>query len=145
MYTVFCPLLQLEILAHFLLPAVLYRLIKTSRGVNFWTIQFSISSQSSFIRPIDKTLSGATTSGQSGPGSNSNERVLWIPQSSNIIGTPPSDCFVSYPGHSLGRSYPSAKMQLVYSTSPANWANEIAENVWYADYNTVNWHVDDCY
>ena len=49
------------------------------------------------------TLSGATTPGQSGPGSNGNEGVLRIPQSHSITGTSPSDCLVSYPGHSLGR------------------------------------------
>ena len=27
-----------------------------------------------------------------------------------------------YPGHLLGRSNPSAEMQLVYSTVPADWA-----------------------
>ena len=54
------------------------------------------------IQPIDRTLSGATTPGQSGPGSNGNEGVLHIPQSSSIAGTSPSDCLVSYPGHSLG-------------------------------------------
>ena len=43
-----------------------------------------------------------TTLGQSGPGSDGNEGVLRIPQSSNIIRTSPSDCLVSYPGHSLG-------------------------------------------
>ena len=40
--------------------------------------------------------------GQSGPGSNGNEGVLRIPQSSSITGTLPSDCLVSYPGHLLG-------------------------------------------
>ena len=39
--------------------------------------------------------------GQSGPGSNSNEGVLRIPQSPSITGTSPSDCLVSYLGHSL--------------------------------------------
>ena len=39
---------------------------------------------------------------QSGFGSNGNEGVLCIPQSSSITGTSPSDCLVSYPGHSLG-------------------------------------------
>ena len=38
----------------------------------------------------------------SGPGSDGNEGVLRIPQSSSITGTSPSDCSVSYPGHSLG-------------------------------------------
>ena len=51
---------------------------------------------------MDRALSGATTPGQSGPGSNGNEGVLRIPQSSNTAGTSPSDCLVLYPGHSLG-------------------------------------------
>ena len=74
------------------------------------------------IWPIDKTLSDASTSCQSGPGSNGNEGVLRIPQSSNITGASPSDCLMSYPGHSLGvgRSYPFAEMQSVYSTVPTN-------------------------
>ena len=29
---------------------------------------------------------------------------------------------MSYPGHLLKESYPSAQMQSVYSTSPADWA-----------------------
>ena len=52
----------------------------------------------SSIRPIDWTVSGATTPGQSGPGSDGNEGVLHIPHSSSITGTLPSD----YPGHSGG-------------------------------------------
>ena len=83
---------------------------------------------------------GATTPGRSGPGSDGNKGVLGIPQSTRITGASPSDCLVSYPGqslavvllhsrdtvsvfyspsqlsHSLGESYPSANMQLVYST-----------------------------
>ena len=50
---------------------------------------------------MDRALSGATTPGQSGPGS--------------ITGTSPSDCLVSYPGDSL-------EVQSVYSTAPTNWA-----------------------
>ena len=69
-------------------------------------------------------LSGATTLGQSGPGSNGNEGVLCIHQSASITGTSPSDCLVSYPGYSLGESYPSEKMQSVYSTALANWAKK---------------------
>ena len=38
---------------------------------------------------------------ESGPGSDGNEGVLGIPQSSSIAGTSPSDCLVSYAGHSL--------------------------------------------
>ena len=57
--------------------------------------------QFSSIWPIDRTLSGATTPGQSGPGSNGKEGVLCIPQSSSIIGASPSHCLVSYSEHSL--------------------------------------------
>ena len=61
--------------------------------------------------------------GQSGPGSDGNEGVLRIPQSSSTAGTSPSDCLVSYPGHFLVGSYPSAEVQSVYSTAPADWAS----------------------
>ena len=67
--------------------------------------------------------SGATTPGQSGPGSNGNEGVLRIPQSSSTAGTSPSDCLVSYQDTRWGEgSYPSAEKQSVYSTAPADWA-----------------------
>ena len=75
----------------------------------------------SSIWPIDRTLSGATTPGQSGPGSDGNEGVLRISQSSSIAGTSPSDCLVSYPGHSLEESYSFAEMQSVYSVAPVDW------------------------
>ena len=51
---------------------------------------------------------GATSLGQSGPGSDGNEEVLRIPQISSITGTSPS-----YPGQ--GGSYFSAEKQSVYS------------------------------
>ena len=41
-------------------------------------------------------------------------------------GAPPSDFLMSYPGHLLEKSYSSAQMQSVYSTGPAN----LAENNW---------------
>ena len=69
----------------------------------------------SSIWPIDRTLSGAINSGQSEPGNNNNEGVFHIPQSSYISASP-SDCLVSYPGHSLqGR---------VLQLPPANWAKD---------------------
>ena len=40
----------------------------------FHRIPFRISTQFSFISPVDKTLSGSTTPGKSGPGSNANNR-----------------------------------------------------------------------
>ena len=64
----------------------------------------------SSIWPKDRTLSVATTPGQSGPGNDGSEGVLHIPQSSSITGASLLDCFVSYPVHSLGESYPSAEM-----------------------------------
>ena len=70
---------------------------------------------------MDRVLPGATIPGQSRPGSNGDEGVVRIPQSPSITGTSPSDCLVSYPGHSLGGSYPSAKEQSVYFTAPAYW------------------------
>ena len=50
-----------------------------------------------------------------------NKGVLYIPQSSSITGASPSDCFVLYPGHSLGESYPSAEIQLVYTAASAEY------------------------
>ena len=64
-------------------------------------VQYSISIQFSSIQPIDRALSGATTSGQSGPGSNGNEGVLCILQHCSITGTSLSDCLVSYLGYSF--------------------------------------------
>ena len=74
------------------------------------------------IWSIYRALSGATTPGQSGPGCDDNEGVFHIPQSSRIYGASPSHCLVSNPRHLLEGSYPSAEMQSVYSTAPANWA-----------------------
>ena len=74
----------------------------------------------SSIWPIDRALSGANTPAQSGPGSDCNEEVLSFPCSSSITRESPSDCLVSYPWHSLGESYPSVEMQLVYITAPAD-------------------------
>ena len=51
---------------------------------------------------MDRSLSGATIPGKSGPGSNANEGVLCISQSLIINGTAPSDCLESYLGHSFG-------------------------------------------
>ena len=70
-------------------------------------------------------ISSATIPGHSGPGSDGNEGVPRTPQSSNNLRTSPSDCLVSYSGHSLGvGSYHSAELQSVYSTVPADWARD---------------------
>ena len=72
-----------------------------SKTVLFLIIQFSMNTQFSSVWLIDRTISGVTILGQSGPGSNGNEGVLCISQNSSITGTSPSDCLVSYPGHSF--------------------------------------------
>ena len=87
--------------------------------VLFQTIQFSVSTQFSSNWLIDSVI----TLGLIGPGSDGNERVLCIPQSSSITEASTSYCLVSYPGHSLGEFHPSAVMQSVYSTAPADLAS----------------------
>ena len=72
------------------------------KTVLFQAIQFSIRIQFCSIQPTDKTLSGATTPGKSEPRRDKDEGVLRIPLCSSITGTSPSDCFMLYPGHSLG-------------------------------------------
>ena len=46
--------------------------------------------------------------------------------------------FASYPGYSLGESYPSAEMQSEYSTAPANWASFILKRISYLGYVSSN-------
>ena len=51
------------------------------------------------------------------PGSDCNEGVFGIPQSSSITGTSPSDCLVSYPGQSLGSlTSPQRSNQCIHLT-----------------------------
>ena len=97
------------------------------KTVLYQVIQCSISTEFSSIWPIDRALSGATTLGQSGPGSDGNKGVLRIPQSTSITGTSQSYCLVSYLGHSLVQrgSYSSTEVQSEYSTAPADWAREL--------------------
>ena len=62
------------------------------------------------FNPYIEPLSGATTPGQSGPGSDDNEGVLHIPQSSSITETAPSR-------HSFGGGL-SVEKQSVFSPAP---------------------------
>ena len=62
---------------------------------------YTVQQPNCVIWPIDRTLSGSTTPGQSGPGTDGDEGALCILQSSNITEASPSDCLVSYSGHSL--------------------------------------------
>ena len=94
-----------------------------SKTVLFQTIRFSISTLLSSIWPIDRTLSGATTLGQSGSESDGNKEVLCIPQSSSITGASSSFSVIFrtlVSGWGVGL-YLSAEMQTVYSAAPPNF------------------------
>ena len=97
---------------------------------------------------MNKTLSGATISGQSGPGCNGNEVVLRIPQSSSITGTSPSDCFISKTLVAEGKgSYHPAEKQSVYSIAPAfsvydaKSKKTVSILVWVG---LVLWYINNC-
>ena len=79
------------------------------KTILFQTIQFSIGTEFSSISSINGTRSGATTPSQSGHGSNGNEGILRIPESSSITGLLPSISLVSYSGNSLEESYSFAE------------------------------------
>ena len=67
-------------------------IVKNSSNSNYSVLhKYAVNS----IETIDRALSGATIPDQSGPGSNGNEGVLRILQSSSITGTSPSDCLMS--------------------------------------------------
>ena len=68
------------------------------------------------------SLSGATSPGQNGPGSHGNEEVLCIPQKLQHYRSLKLFNVIIKTLIGEGGSYPSAEMQLVYSTPPANWA-----------------------
>ena len=78
------------------------------KPILFQTIQFSFILLFSSIWLKDRTLSGATTPGQSRHESDGNEGVLLITQSSSITGTSPSDCLMWYSEHTLRECYTSA-------------------------------------
>ena len=65
---------------------------------------------------MDGVLSGANTLDQSGPEINGNKGVLQC----FSIGASPSDGLVADLGLSLGKSYPSAETQLLYSIARGN-------------------------
>ena len=61
------------------------------KAVLFQAIQFILITKISFLWPIDRTLLGATTPGQSGRRSDVSEEVILISQSSSITGASLSD------------------------------------------------------
>ena len=72
-----------------------------------------------YIFPIHWIRLGANTQYQSRPGSNDNEEILNIPQSSRAWASP---CLMSYIRTFIGdkRSYPSAETLSVYSSATCN-------------------------
>ena len=93
----------------------------------FQIIRFGVITQFSSIWPIDRTLSGATTPGQSEPWSNSNEGVLRIPPNSRITETSPWDCHIQ--DIRWEKFYPSAEMQSMYSAAPADCHSEMLSSI----------------
>ena len=80
-----------------------------------------MNKQISSIKHIDRALSVATTPGQRGPGSNGNEGMLQILQTSSITGTFSSYCLVSSQDTRWWGSYSSAEVQSVHSAAPTDW------------------------
>ena len=94
------------------------------KTVLYQTIQFSISTQFYLTHRSDPI-----SCYQSGPRSKGNKEVLCILQRTSITGASLSDCLVSYPGYSLGESYPPVEMKLMYSTAPVDKATPIVKKI----------------
>ena len=75
--------------------------IQFTQTVLVQTIQLSISMLFVLFNPIDRAFSGTTILGQIRPGSDGNDGVLRITQSSSNTGTSPSYWLVSYTEHSF--------------------------------------------
>ena len=84
-----------------------------------WMKTVNAKQRSILFNPKIGPLWGATTPGRSGPGRNGNKGLLRIPQSSSIDGTSPSDCLVSYLGHSLGGFLPLCREAVGVFYSPS--------------------------
>ena len=140
--TVLCSTIQFSVNTVSMLKTGLFHIIQFGISTQFMyglldenisISSYSVSSNSSVkhkyvvssIESIDRVLSGATTTGKSGPGSDGNKDVLRIPQSSSITGTSPSDCLVSYPGHSLvgNLTSPQRCSQCILQPQPTGQCN----------------------
>ena len=98
-----------------------------------WACHLYCKVSNSSIWPIDRILSGTTIPGQSGPGSkgNGNEGVLCISLIFSITGASPSDFFMSYSGHSLGRGLPVYRDTVGVFFSPRRldkWCNIVRDS-----------------
>ena len=85
------------------------------------------------------SLTSTTTPAQSGPGTNGNQGVLDIAQSSNITGASPSNYLVSYLGQSLGVAYSSAEMQSLNYAASADWVNEDTRKKSVCGSSNISW------
>ena len=95
------------------------------------------------IWPIDRTLSDATTPDQRGSERNGNEGVLCITQNSSITGASPSNCLVTYPGHSWVGVLPLSRdaVSVFYSRSQLGYSSSFDR---YPSW-LVHWHVTYCF
>ena len=81
-------------------------------------------------QPIDRALSSTTILGKIDLGAMAMKRALRISQSSSITGTSPSDCLVSYLGHSLGGVLPLCREAVGVFSSPSRLGNPFF-SLWY--------------
>ena len=118
--------IQFSISTILLWKTFLFQAIQLSQTILVQTIQFSINMQLVLFKLLIGPYHVLPFWARVDLEAMAMKGVLHIPPSSSIIGTPPSDWLVSYPGHSWGwGSYPSAEVQSVYSTAPANWTKDI--------------------
>ena len=66
------------------------------------------------------------------------KRYSAFPKDSGITRASPSDCLVSYPGHSLEESYSSAEMQSGYFTAPADLAGISFKHIYLTHRGTMD-------
>ena len=90
------------------------------KTVLFQTIQFRIRTLFSSNWLIGRTLSS---------GSDGNEGVLRINQSSSITATAPSDCLVPYPGHLFGEGVLPLCRDTVGAFYSPNWLGKVGGEV----------------
>ena len=72
--------------------------------------------------PIEGSLTGTTTLCQSGTGSNGNDGVLYIPQSSRTGAHIQMQFKIIFRTLVARKSYPSTEMESVYSKAPTDWS-----------------------
>ena len=92
--------------------------------VLFQTIQFSVTTLFSSINPKIVPYQVLALRARVDLGAIALKRYSAFPNAPALR----SDCLVSYPGHQLGGSYPSAEMQSVFSAAPAELA-KVASHV----------------